>query len=118
MAIDRPLAARTPVAGLAATRQARSAIAEVASRLSTLHGRVRFITASALHARVARSYEKLLAECDEIGKAISEARTELIVNLMDAPSRVAGHSRVVDVEKSLDSLERALSEARRALRQH
>ena len=104
--------------GIAATRQARSAVADVAARLSALHGRAQFIAASALYAHSTPSHAKLFAECDEIEKAIGDARTQLIVNLMDAPPKVAGHSRVIDVEKSIDSLERALSEARRALQRH
>ena len=115
---DEALPRRAPVGGLAATRQARSAIADVAAGLADLHARARFIAASARYAHSTPAHTKLVAQCSEIEKAISEARSELIVNLMDAPPKVAGHSRVVDVEKSLDSLERALAAARQALQQN
>jgi hypothetical protein len=103
---------------MAAARQARAAIADVAADLAVLHGKVAFIAARARHPESSGSRSQLVNECGRVEDAVLAARTELIVRLMDTPPSVAGHSRVVDVEKSLDSLERALAEARSALREH
>ena len=104
--------------GMAAARHARAAIADIAADLAVLHGKVAFIAARARHPDSRASRSQLVNECDRVQEAILGARTKLIVRLMDTPATVAGHSRVVDIEKSLDSLERALSEARQALQQH
>jgi len=50
--------------------------------------------------------------CQEIEREIADVRTDLIVNLAEAPQRVSGHSRVVDIEKALDNLERSLGAVR------
>ena len=101
-----------------AARKARVAIADVAASLAALHNRAVFISARARHTGSVALHVQLLRECDDIEQAIRSARAELILRLMDATEKVAGHSRVVDVERSLDSLERALVDARKALREH
>ena len=58
----------------------------------------------------------MLSSCDRIEQEVSEARTQIIIGLADAPQAVRGHSRVVDVEKALDSIETSLAEVRAALR--
>ncbi len=50
--------------------------------------------------------------CSTIEAGMMEIRMALIVELADAPPRVRGHSRVVDIEKALDNLEAALHELR------
>jgi hypothetical protein len=69
-----------------------------------------------LKARAARfdghETDKLQARCSEIETGIMEIRMSLLAELADAPHKVRGHSRVVDVEKALDNLEAALSEVR------
>jgi hypothetical protein len=54
----------------------------------------------------------MLMRCQEIEREIADVRTDLIVNLAEAPQRVSGHSRVVDIEKALDNLERSLGAVR------
>jgi hypothetical protein len=46
----------------------------------------------------------------EIAVICQEARVKLLLNLMDAPRKVVGHSRVSDVEKALDNLDAATSD--------
>ena len=59
--------------------------------------------------------DQILARCDEIAREISEVRGDLILDLADAPQPVAGHSRVVDVEKALDNIETSLRDVRKRL---
>ena len=55
------------------------------------------------------------SRCDEIAREISDVRGDLILDLADAPRPVAGHSRVVDVEKALDNIETSLRDVRARL---
>ena len=57
----------------------------------------------------------MLERCDAIEAELREVRTSLIVDLADAPPKVAGHSRVVDVEKALDGVEAQAAALRRRL---
>ena len=71
-------------------------------------------------ARVERRFsgadqKEMLSRCTVIAGEVQRARTELIVNLMDAPRRVVGNSRVVDVEKALDNIDATLGTLRRKL---
>ena len=106
---------RLPSSAVTASRHARKVLADVVERIGPLRNRAIFIGARAPHAQTAAERQMLLAECREIGGIIQLTRTELIVRLMDVPRAVAGHSRVLDIEKSLDSLERGLAETRAAL---
>jgi len=45
----------------------------------------------------------ILERCQAIDEEMMEACTELTINLADAPPRVAGNSRIVDVERALDN---------------
>ena len=58
---------------------------------------------------------EMLARCDAIAAELLEVRTALILDLAEAPAKVAGHSRVVDVEKALDGVEAQATELRRRL---
>ncbi|MEO6180714.1 MAG: hypothetical protein ABIP15_13220 [Devosia sp.] len=57
----------------------------------------------------------MLDRCAAIADEVLAARTELILTLADAPSRVAGNSRVVDMERALDGVERSVGELVRKL---
>ncbi len=57
----------------------------------------------------------MLSRCEEIAREIAEVRLELILNLADAPQRVAGNSRVVDIERALDNIEAALRDVQARL---
>ena len=57
----------------------------------------------------------MLRRCDEIAREIADVRGDLILDLAEAPQPVAGHSRVVDIEKALDNIETALRDVRARL---
>jgi len=96
-------------------KDARIAVRAVVRALEPLRSRTALIAASALHGVTESERQSLLAECGEIAAGCREARQSLIIGLMDAPRKVAGHSRVLDVEKAIDSLEAAVEQARSSL---
>lgn len=57
----------------------------------------------------------MLARCDAIEVEVQNARIGLLKTLIDAPRSVAGHSRVADVEKALDGIDRTVADIRRKL---
>jgi hypothetical protein len=95
--------------------EARSAIRQTVAQFAEWRGDLaRFM------AKVERRYSDaersdMLARCAAIEAELLEARTSLILGLADAPARVAGHSRVADVERAMDGVEAAISELRRKL---
>jgi uncharacterized protein YceH (UPF0502 family) len=63
-----------------------------------------------------REKRAMLERCTAIEAELLEARTDLILELAEAPRVIAGHSRVADIEKALDNIEAALDDVRRRLR--
>jgi hypothetical protein len=59
----------------------------------------------------------MLERCTDIEDELTAARTDLLEGLADAPQNVAGHSRVVDVERALDNIADAVAALRRRLTQ-
>ncbi|MEO7223654.1 MAG: hypothetical protein ABIY37_14390 [Devosia sp.] len=62
-----------------------------------------------------RDRRAMLERCAAIEAELLEARTDLILELGEAPRAIAGHSRVADVEKALDNIEATLGDIRRRL---
>lgn len=62
-----------------------------------------------------RDRRAMLARCAAIEDELRAARTDLIIELAEAPRAIAGHSRVADVEKALDNIEAALRDIERRL---
>jgi hypothetical protein len=62
-----------------------------------------------------RDRQKMLERCAAIEDELRTARTDILLELAEAPRTIAGHSRVADVEKALDSIETALRDVRRRL---
>ena len=62
-----------------------------------------------------RDRQKMLERCAAIEEELRAARTDIIVELAEAPQKIAGHSRVADVEKALDNIEAALKDVRSRL---
>lgn len=52
--------------------------------------------------------QRVLGRCASIAAEVLAARVMLTEDLLDAPQRVAGHSRVVDVERAFDNVEAQL----------
>ena len=63
-----------------------------------------------------RDRQKMLERCGAIEEELRAARTDLIIELAEAPPAIAGHSRVADIEKALDNIETTLREIERRLR--
>jgi len=63
-----------------------------------------------------RDRRAMLERCAAMEAELLAARTDLILELADAPRNIAGHSRVADVEKALDNIEAALKDVERRLR--
>src|SRR5690606_36725665 len=57
----------------------------------------------------------MLARCAAIEAELLAARTDLIIELAEAPRVIAGHSRLADVEKALDNIEATLKDPERRL---
>lgn len=51
----------------------------------------------------------MASRCEEISREIANVRADIIWLLADTPREIAGHSRVVDIEKALDSIETKLA---------
>ena len=93
---------------------AQAALASTISKMETWQTRTKVLQALAIRAASDRS--SILAEAKTLRGQIVEARTEIILILADAAAGVAGHSRVVDVEKALDTLDVALKRIERGAR--
>jgi hypothetical protein len=55
-----------------------------------------------------RDRRKMLERLGAIEAELRAARTDIILELAEAPPPIAGHSRVADVEKALDNIEASL----------
>lgn len=62
-----------------------------------------------------RDRRAMLERLAKIEAELRAARTDIIIELAEAPPVIAGHSRVADVEKALDNIETSLGEVRRRL---
>jgi hypothetical protein len=94
-------------------RDAARAIAEIVSVIGDWREEAALMQA---HLRFRHTLnERQRERIREIDAGIMELRTELIVRLADAPQKVAGNSRVVDVERALDNIEAAVTALRAKL---
>jgi hypothetical protein len=94
---------------------ARTALAEALTYFPKWRDDVARFKLTAERNRGRLDRDQILARCDEIAREISDVRGDLILDLADAPRPVAGHSRVVDVEKALDNIETSLRDVRARL---
>jgi hypothetical protein len=95
---------------------ARKAVVDVGKNLGPLRARTAVIAARADRALSLSEREQLVDECRSIAAAFQASRVELLMNLMDAPRKVTGNSRVVDIERAIDSLELAVAQVLRRLK--
>lgn len=94
---------------------ARKAIAETLARFGAWR-----VDLSRFAGKVERRFSDaeraaMLARCATIEGELLMARTDLLLGLADAPQKVVGHSRVVDVERALDNVAAAVGELRAKL---
>lgn len=78
--------------------------------------RCAFMEAAAARPHIDRA--PLVEDCATIRAEVQEARTDILLALADAPPRLAGHSRVVDVERALDSVDTAVQAVETQLLRH
>lgn len=98
------------------SRDARDAVADVVERFAPWRHTLATMTAMAERGRLANAERTgIEKQCEELGASILEARTELLAQLIDAPTKVTAHSRVVDVERALDNIEAGLLHLNRLL---
>lgn len=97
-------------------QDARAAIADVVSRIADWRYTLTLLSAKAGRPHSESERRTMLAQCSEIRGRLVEARTDLLIRLADAPARLSGHSRVVDVERALDGIEATLDGLDRQLR--
>ena len=96
---------------------ARRAVAETLAQFAPWRFDLARFKALAERHFSATERQAMLKRCAEIETQLLAARTELIIGLAEAPRKVAGHSRVVDVERALDNIEASVKALRGKLTQ-
>jgi hypothetical protein len=94
-------------------RHVTDILAETVARFPAWRQRSAFMAAAA--ARPTGDTTRLTRDCAEIHAEVLAARTHILAELADTPPELAGHSRVVDVERALDSVDAAVTEVERRL---
>lgn len=97
--------------------EARRAVAETVTRFAEWRADLARFAVTVDRRFTAIERRDMLARCEVIEAELLAARTALIVGLADAPRKVAGHSRVVDVERALDNIEMGVKTLRGKLTQ-
>jgi hypothetical protein len=95
-------------------RDAQAALVGTIARMETWQNRTKVLQALVL--RQASDRSSILAEAKSLRAQIVDARTDILMILADASAAVAGNSRVVDVEKALDTLDETLKQIERSCR--
>lgn len=93
-------------------REARLAVAPTLEQFSAWRSVLATLSVRAERRSTQADRQAMLARCDAIEGEIAEARIGLLAELADAPQKVAGHSRVADVERALDAIEMELAKLR------
>lgn len=87
---------------------ARAALADALTHFPKWRDDLALLAIRADRVSGAQDVERIVLRCEEIARELSDVRAGLILELADAPARICGHSRVVDIEKALDNIENAL----------
>ena len=96
-------------------KDARLAVVDLLERFSTWREDLARYAAQVKRDGTRAEIETILQRCDDIERDLMDARTELLNRLADAPQRVAGNSRVVDLERALDNTEASVNALRQQL---
>src|SRR3569832_852035 len=91
-------------------------LAETMARFPEWRQRCSFMAAAA--ERPGIDLAPLSEGCKRIRAEVHQARTDILLALADTPARLAGHSRVVDVERALDSVDTAVRAGELRLLRH
>jgi hypothetical protein len=95
-----------------ANRDARLAIAGTVEKFGAWRQELASFAARSARRQTRGERDDILKRCSAIEQEVLGARTDIIVALAEAPRRVAGHSRVVDVERALDNIHSAVNSIR------
>ena len=98
-----------------ATAAVRAALKQAHERISVWHEAAAFLQAKITVRPSDADRQEVLQRVRKMREEIAAERSDLIRIFMDQPPALAGHSRVVDTEKSLDHLEDLLDRAERRL---
>ena len=96
-------------------QQVRAALADALTHFPAWHDDLARLEVRTARGVAARDLNAMATRCGEISREIAELRSDLIFLLADTPQAIAGHSRVVDIEKALDSLEAKLAGVQKQL---
>lgn len=96
-------------------QQVRTALADALSHFPAWHDDLARLEVRTARGVPGREKAAMADRCGEIAREIAEVRTDIIYVLADEPQLIAGHSRVVDIEKALDNLEKKLAGVKRQL---
>lgn len=94
---------------------ARRALAEMLTRFPAWREDLCRFQAHAERRFTAADRQTMLERCAQIDGEVLASRAELVTLFADAPPRLAGNSRVVDMGRALDNIETMLRNVRRAL---
>lgn len=83
----------------------RAALAEALTHFPAWHDDLARLEVRTRRGVPGRERAAMADRCGEIAREIAEVRTDIIFVLADTPQTIAGHSRVVDIEKALDNIE-------------
>lgn len=93
----------------------RVALAEALSHFPAWHDDLARLEVRTARGVPGRERAVMASRCGEIAREIAAVRTDIIFVLADTPQAIAGHSRVVDIEKALDNIELKLAGVRQQL---
>ena len=107
---------RQPSSGPRDHRHVTDILAQTMARFPDWRQRCAFMAAAA--ERPGSDPAPLAEACEVIRSEVLDARTDILLALLDQPARLAGHSRVVDVERALDSVDTAVRAVELRLLRH
>lgn len=97
-------------------RDVRAAISSTLERFAEWREQFAVMDARVTRTLTTDERASMVERCTNIERGIQSARVDMLQKLMHAPSSVAGHSKVADVEKALDNLSSAVFALKRAMR--
>ena len=97
---------RAPSLGAQQSRAARAATSEIASKLSLWQARIARLRGAAQHRSVADS--QLQQEVEALAGLIRDAQLSFYATVATLPEEIAGHGRIVDVQRALHGATQAL----------
>lgn len=92
-----------------------AAIADIVGRFAAWRYALTLMAAKLARPHSGDEWHTMREQCRNIRRQLTEAHTDLLVSLAEAPAAVSGHSRVVDVERALDGIEAMLDGIERSL---